>query len=391
MYEAFYGLKEKPFNLTPDPDYIYMSPAHENAFTHLEYALAENKGFVVITGEIGAGKTTMINFLLNRIPQDVHAGIINNTSVPTGQFIRMICEEFELKVKGQNKGGMLDRFQRFLVECFAENKRVVLIIDEAQNLSVRTLEEIRMLSNLEAEKQHLIQIVLSGQPELRAKLRKKELEQLAQRVTVHSHLRGLDADEVARYIRHRLRVAGADHRELFTPEAVEALARYSKGIPRIINILCDAALVYGFADELQDIGKEVIENVVNDKKEAGLFDPSREHVPAAAKKQSLAASVAILQRLAAIEKRLVLLTDVIRNYLEEESQNTETFQERLLELIEGRVLEDPNGTDGRPESKAESMPGVTPGPDESGKETQGHGGQGKGLAKGLRKIFRRQA
>ncbi len=390
MYEAFYGLKEKPFNLTPDPDYIYMSPAHENAFTHLEYALAENKGFVVITGEIGAGKTTLINFLLNRIPQDVHVGIINNTSVPTGQFIRMICEEFELKVKGQNKGEMLDRFQRFLVERFSKNKRVVLIIDEAQNLSVRTLEEIRMLSNLEAEKQHLIQIVLSGQPELRAKLKKKELEQLAQRVTVHSHLRGLDADEVARYISHRLRVAGADHRDLFTPEAIEALARYSKGIPRIINILCDAALVYGFADELQSIGKDVIEDVVNDKKEAGLFDPSRGHAPIAAKKQSLAASAAILQRLTAIEKRLILLTDVIRNYQEEESQNRETFQERLLELMEGLLSGDRNGAGGRPDPEADTMFGVTSSPDEPGQEKQGSGGHGKGLAKGLRRILRRQ-
>lgn len=388
MYEAFYGLKEKPFNLTPDPDYIYMSPAHENAFTHLEYALAENKGFVVITGEIGAGKTTLINFLLNRIPQDVHVGIINNTSVPTGQFIRMICEEFELKVKGVNKGGMLDRFQHFLVERFAENKRVVLIIDEAQNLSIRTLEEIRMLSNLEAEKQHLIQIVLAGQPELRAKLKKKELEQLAQRVTVHSHLRGLDSEEVARYIRHRLRVAGADHRELFTREALEALARYSKGIPRIINILCDAALVYGFADELQSIGEDVIEDVVNDKKEAGLFDPSREHPPAGAKKQSLAASAAILQRLTAIEKRLILLTDMIRQHQEEETQNSETFQERLLELLESLVSGNHYPADRRAEHDLESGREVTPASPEPGNETQKNGGQDKGWAKGFRRIFR---
>ncbi len=379
MYESFFGLKEKPFNLTPDPDYIYMSPAHENAFTHLEYALAENKGFVVITGEIGAGKTTLINFLLNKIPQDVDVGIINNTSVAPGQFIRMICEEFEVAVAGTTKAGMLDRFQHFLMECFSGKKRVVLIIDEAQNLSIRTLEEIRMLSNLEAEKQHLIQIILAGQPELRTKLKKKELEQLAQRVTVHSHLVGLDSEEVARYIRHRLFVAGADHRELFTDDAIETVFRYSKGIPRVINILCDAALVYGFADELPLIDARIVEDVVNDKKAAGLFDPSREKGPVGGKRQSLAASAAILQRLTAIEKRLILLTDMLRQHQEEQTQNNETFHERVLEIMEGPAPEkqrmeqdaDP-GQEGPP-----SLP--EHGPDRPKK---------KGWTKGLKKVFK---
>ncbi len=379
MYESFFGLKEKPFNLTPDPDYIYMSPAHENAFTHLEYALAENKGFVVITGEIGAGKTTLINFLLNKIPQDVDVGIINNTSVAPGQFIRMICEEFEVGVKGTTKAGMLDRFHGFLMERFSEKKRVVLIIDEAQNLSIRTLEEIRMLSNLEAEKQHLIQIILAGQPELRAKLKKKELEQLAQRVTVHCHLVGLDSEEVARYIRHRLFVAGADQRELFTQEAIETVFQNSRGIPRIINILCDAALVYGFADELPLIDARIVEDVVNDKKAAGLFDPSRKKGRVEGKRQSLAASAAILQRLTAIEKRLILLTDMIRQHQEEQTQLSETFQERVLEIMECLVPETrPMAQEAEP-GKERSPRLPEPGADSRGK---------KGWTRGLRKVFK---
>jgi len=180
MYESFYGFKEKPFNLTPDPDYFYMSQTHENAYTHFEYAIAENKGFAVITGEIGSGKTTLINFLLDKIQQDIHVGVISKSSVSPVQFIKLLCEEFELNVQRLDKGGMLDAFSRFLLKEFAERKRVVLIIDEAQHLSLETLEEIRMLSNLEDAKHHLIQIMLVGQPELAAKLQRNGLEQFAQ-------------------------------------------------------------------------------------------------------------------------------------------------------------------------------------------------------------------
>ena len=183
MYESFYGLKEKPFNLLPDPEYVFMSRGHENVYTHLEYAITENKGFVVVTGEIGSGKTTLINYLLGKIPQTVHAGIVNNPDVAPSQFIKMICREFEVDVTGMDKAGMLESFSRFLLEAFAGRRRVVLIVDEAQNLPTKTLEEIRLLSNLESEKHHLIQIILVGQPELKAKLQQRGVEQFAQRVS----------------------------------------------------------------------------------------------------------------------------------------------------------------------------------------------------------------
>ncbi|MBW1679929.1 MAG: AAA family ATPase [Deltaproteobacteria bacterium] len=271
MYESFYGFKEKPFNLLPDPDYLYMSQGHENAYTHLEYAISENKGFVVITGEIGSGKTTLINFLLRKIQQNILVGIVTHTDVSPAQLIKVICQEYEIAVAGKDKAEMLDAFNAFLLAQFAAGKRVVLIVDEAQNLPAKTLEEIRMLSNLESEKHHLIQIILVGQPELKFKLMRTGMEQFAQRVTVHCHLNGLASEEVANYIRHRLHVAGSGNLEIFTPEAIRAVHEYSRGIPRIINILCDTALVYGFADEAARIDRDLIETVVEERKNAGIF------------------------------------------------------------------------------------------------------------------------
>jgi general secretion pathway protein A len=271
MYESFYGLKEKPFKILPDPGYLYMSKGHENAYTHLEYAIAENKGFVVITGEIGSGKTTLINYLLGKIQEDIKVGVVNNTYVPPTQFLRMICQEFELIDENLDKSGMLHLLQAFLIRQFADRKRVVLIIDEAQNLTSKTMEEVRMLSNLEDEKHHLIQMILVGQPELKSKLQRRDLVQFAQRVTVHCHLNGLNSDEVKEYILYRLKVAGANRMDIFTDEAIEVICQYSNGIPRLINILCDTALVYGYADNLQVIEKDTIENVIKERESTGVF------------------------------------------------------------------------------------------------------------------------
>lgn len=271
MYEEFYGFKEKPFNLLPDPEYIYMSRGHENVYTHLEYAVSENKGFVVVTGEIGSGKTTLINYLLRKIRNDIHVGIINNPDVPPQQFIKMICREFELETSGKDKAGMLETFSDFLLDEFSAKRRVVLILDEAQNLPKRTIEEIRLLSNLEAEKHHLIQIILVGQPELKAKLKSRGMEQFVQRVTVYCHLEGLGEDDVAQYIMHRLKVAGAADPNIFDQKAVKAITEYSGGIPRIINTMCDTALVYGYADELKVINEEMIKGIIASRNEGGIY------------------------------------------------------------------------------------------------------------------------
>jgi general secretion pathway protein A len=313
MYESFYGLKEKPFNLLPDPEYLYMSQGHENAYTHLVYAITENKGFVVISGEVGSGKTTLINYLLEKIDQDIQVGLINNTAVPPTQFIKMVCQEFELNIDGLDQAGMLDRFQGFLLREFAERKRVILILDEAQNLPAKTLEQIRMFSNLEAEKHHLIQMILVGQPELRIKLQRRDLRQFAQRVTVHCHLEGLKGEEVSQYIRYRLTAAGATNLEIFTEEACDLIGRYSRGIPRLINILCDTALVYGYADELKVIDKEVIESVIKAREAGGIFcaPDQAEPAPVVGPPAVTALSGEAEGRLNLLEKRIALIENVV--------------------------------------------------------------------------------
>jgi general secretion pathway protein A len=272
LYKSFYGLKEKPFNLNPDPAYLFWSTGHENAYTHLEYAITENKGFGVITGEVGAGKTTLINHLINKIPKDLHLALINNPDVSPSQLLKILCQEYELIINtDDDKTALLEHIYKFLLQIYANQQRAILIIDEAQNLPAETIEEIRMLSNLETEKEHLIQIILVGQPELKEKLQRRSLRQFTQRVSVHAHLGALTIDDVRHYIRHRLKVAGADNPEIFTEEAIQALHTYSEGIPRLINILCDTALVYGFADELQSIDRPVIEHVVADQKSGGIL------------------------------------------------------------------------------------------------------------------------
>ena len=272
MYESFYELKEKPFNLLPDPDYLYMSSGHEDIFTHLDYAISENKGFVVITGEVGSGKTTLINYLIFKSLKGVELGLINNTYIAPNQVIKSICREFELSTEGMDKDEMLNRFHEFLIEKYAQAKRVILIFDEAQNLSIKTLEEIRMLSNLEAEKHHLIQIILAGQPELRTKLRDHRLRQFVQRVAVYCHLTGLNRDEIEKYIRYRLNVAGAKNPEIFVDGAIDMIASFSQGIPRLINQVCDEAMVYAYADNKKTIDSKVVAEVIRDRSSSGIFD-----------------------------------------------------------------------------------------------------------------------
>jgi general secretion pathway protein A len=231
----------------------------------------ENKGFVVVTGEIGSGKTTLINYLLNRVAEDIHVGLINNTNILPSEFLKMICQEFELDPKTNDKAELIDTLSGFLIDQFAAGQRVVLIIDEAQNLTNDTMEEIRMLSNIETEKHHLIQIILVGQPELRFKLQQRNLKQIVQRVTVQCHLKGLERAEIKQYINHRLEIGGSNRFDFFDKETIDQIAIYSRGIPRLINILCDSALVYGFADELETISISILDNVYEELKALGTF------------------------------------------------------------------------------------------------------------------------
>ncbi len=270
MYESFYGLKEKPFSLLPDPAFLYLSRQHEMAITLLEYSLENQAGFCVITGKAGTGKTTLLRRLLNQIGDDVSIGLITNTHHSFGELLRWILHAFSLDGGGDNRARQHRVFTDYLIGQYAKNRRTMLIIDEAQNMSAAALEELRMLSNINSEKDLLLQVILVGQPPLRELLRHPELEQFAQRVAVDYHLDGLSSEETRGYIRHRLRVAGGEH-ELFTDDACEAVFVHSGGIPRLINLLCDLALVYAYAGQAAVVTGELVEQVVSEREQHGAL------------------------------------------------------------------------------------------------------------------------
>ena len=264
MYEAFYGLRERPFHVTPDARFFFPSAKHREALDSLYYAITQRLGFVVITGEIGAGKTTVCRTLLKRLPATTHVAMITHPVMTPRHVAATLLEEFELPVGDREpRFRMLARLNDFLIEALSRDENVVLVIDEAQNLTPSVLEEVRLLSNLETEQAKLIQIVLLGQPELRQKLDLKQLVQFKQRIAVAFHLEPLDPAETRSYILHRLQKAGGKD-SIFTPEAMEQIYFYSRGIPRLINLACERALLTAYAEQVQPIDARLIEQVVSE-------------------------------------------------------------------------------------------------------------------------------
>jgi len=265
MYEKFFNLTENPFNMTPDSKYFYPSEEHQEALDRISYAINQRKGFVVITGEIGSGKTTVCRTLLNRLDANTDVALILNTHITCKELITNILDEFGVEYKNGPKSKMINKLNGFLIEELSKNRNVVVIIDEAQNLAPRVLEEVRMLSNLETEKQKLLQIILMGQPELKDKLRLKSLEQFKQRVWIRYHIPPLTMDETKLYINHRLHVAGANGTPIFDESALEGIFSCSKGTPRLINFICDNALLSGYVYNTKTIDRKIIEEVVKEK------------------------------------------------------------------------------------------------------------------------------
>jgi general secretion pathway protein A len=279
MYEHFFEFTEKPFNITPDPKYFFSSPKHLEALDSLIYAIHDRRGFVVITGEIGSGKTITCRTLLTRLDKTAKVAIITNTHLTNKQLILNILEEFSVPVSGGDKYSMVKQLNEFLLEEYSHDNQVVLIIDEAQNLSRQALEEVRMLSNLETEKAKLIQIILMGQPELKDKLYHKKLAQLRQRIAIHYHLNPLTKDETRTYIQYRLSKAsqnGSPLSDLFAEDAIDLIFKYSDGVPRLINIICDNSLLSAYANDQRRVTAEIVhealkDNTIFEHKERELF------------------------------------------------------------------------------------------------------------------------
>lgn len=270
MYEAFYGLKEKPFTILPDPDYIYWGRNHSLAYSMLEYGIMNMAGFTVITGEIGCGKTTLIRHLLNKIDDDLTVGLLSNMFDDGSDLLQWVLMAFDQPFEEKSYVALFNQFQNFLIEQYSNHQRVILIVDEAQNLGAKTLEKLRLLSNINADKDQLLQLILVGQPQLKALLQSPELVQFSQRVSSDFHIKPLEPEDVEKYINHRVKVAECP-RKLFSKNACEKIFLASRGIPRLINIICDTALIYGYADEEELITAEIVEKVVKDKAEYGIF------------------------------------------------------------------------------------------------------------------------
>jgi general secretion pathway protein A len=253
VYLEYYGLKEPPFTITPNPRFLFFSAKHREAFNHLLFGIRERKGFVQLTGEVGAGKTTLCRALLEELGPDFSTALILNPVMDADQLMKAIAMELNLQVKGFDRLDTVAEINRFLLQQVERHKDTVLIIDEAQDLTAALLEQVRLLSNLETDERKLLQIVLLGQPELRDRLNDHSLRQLRQRITIRFHLSPLRRDEIGQYIQHRLQVSGANGAPYFTRAALWRIYRYSQGIPRLINAVCDKCLLAGYVEQSEKI------------------------------------------------------------------------------------------------------------------------------------------
>jgi len=306
MYKEFYGLRANPFNMNPDPRYLFLTRHTEEALACLTYGIQSRKGFVLLTGEVGTGKTTLINKLLEWLRlQQVATAFIFNSRLNTMQFLDYMMADFSIPCDSKAKSQILLRLYNWLLDRYRAGETAVLIVDEAQNLSDEVLEEIRMLTNLETFTEKLLQIVLVGQPELEQKLKQPQLRQLRQRLALRAKTHPFTLEEAKAYVQQRLRIAGSNGQQIFEPESLAAIHRYANGIPRVINLLCEHCLVSGFVDQQKVIGPAVVDNVardfdLGDNTAAGALTAP---VPAAASQEKFDVLQA-LQSLATIADRL---------------------------------------------------------------------------------------
>jgi putative secretion ATPase (PEP-CTERM system associated) len=337
MYEQFYNLRERPFALSPDPEYLYRSRVHQEALDYLRYGLETHAGFIVITGEIGSGKTTLLQTLLRDLDSDTTVGRIMNTMLEPRELLESIGIDFGLDPAGKSKPMLLRDLSQYLVDQRLAGRQVLLVIDEAQYLGLGALVELRMLSNLETEKSKLLQIVLVGQPNLRDKLAAPELEQLRQRITVSNHLPPLDAAETHNYINHRLQHAALGTPLTFPREATALVHGRSRGVPRIINVICDAALVFGYAEDRRTFDGATIREVLQELETTGVLPRSG---PATVPQPALAPAAEAARPTApqpAAMAAVATMGTAVMNAREDELERREQMlRQREVELAEQR-------------------------------------------------------
>ncbi|MEE4278044.1 MAG: AAA family ATPase [Halieaceae bacterium] len=274
MYEEFYGLTERPFLTVPDPDFLYWGEGHTLAFTMLRYGLLTRAPITVITGEIGSGKTTLLRQLMREIPGDLEVILISNMQTNRGELLHWIFMSIDRNPADKPYVQLFKEFQEYLIQSYAEGKRVAIIFDEAQNIGIDSIEEIRMLTNINADKDELLQIVLVGQPQLRAMLGRPELRQFSQRISADFHLGPLGEDDVEKYIHHRLAKAGAKW-NIFTNKTCKLVQKATGGVPRLVNVLCDLCLVYGFSSGSKVVDETLLREFLDSAKRRGIYEQFR--------------------------------------------------------------------------------------------------------------------
>ncbi len=380
MYEQFFNLIIKPFDLLPNPYFLFLSRSHKKAMTYLEYALRERAGFILLTGEIGSGKTTLIRSLINKHHKSIVLAKVSNTKVSVDQLFALINDDFGIPVNSREKTDLLRTLNDFLIEQYASGNKPVLIIDEAQNLSPEILEDVRMLSNLETDSSKLLQIILVGQPELRKTLNMPELIQLRQRISFYCHIRPLTRDEVEQYILHRLEVAGNRKAVTFLEDTLDLIWKYSRGIPRLINIICDFLLLSAFAEETREISAELTREVIGELDFENQFwmssDPETSAVqitplPETERSDSIKEIGPLLQEISqrldrierdsneltrmvntALEEKLASLSNTVRNQAEENATTVDMLNRKIENIANARERfarfeeEDRNGKNG---------------------------------------------